>query len=451
MSDSVKINHDFFPVLSEAGKKMLDDLLNHPAAPIYRNQSGHRLLSTEIEALRLFENEIRAAKVFWPKEGKPAWLDFAVQKTFDEVPYYKNLGNPPRKFEDIPPVSRADLAKDIARFVPDSVSIDRLINFRTTGTTGHPLLIASHPIVAARYLAFHKRALDRFGIELAHGQGQVGVVLIGMQNKCFTYVSVTPSMNESGLAKINLHPNDWHDPDDRQRYLEALDPEVIAGDPLSFAELLKLSVNLKPRALFSVGMALSGGLRALLEKRFACPVLDFYSMNEVGPIAVYDPSIDGHVLLQNRLYVEILDTEGQPVPEGEEGEITFTGGFNFCLPLLRYRSGDYASLIRSPDGELVLRRLNGRKPVRFLTQNGNWINNIDVTHALTPLPLSQYGLHQYADGRVALRLASEAMSYADLALSRLEPIFGDAQASVEEINIDGKFMQYTTDLDATIS
>ena len=48
--------------------------------------------------------------------------------------------------------------------VPDDVSVERLIQFSTSGTTGHPLLIASHPVVAARYLAFHKRALRRVGL-----------------------------------------------------------------------------------------------------------------------------------------------------------------------------------------------------------------------------------------------------------------------------------------------
>lgn len=45
-------------------------------------------------------------------------------------------------------------------------------------------------------------------------------------------------MDEAGLAKINLHPDDWRDPDDRARYLDALAPEIVAGDPISFAALL---------------------------------------------------------------------------------------------------------------------------------------------------------------------------------------------------------------------
>ena len=111
-------------------------------------------------------------------------------------------------------------------------------------------------VVAANYLTFQKRALRRFGIELRNGRGKVGVVLIGNQRKCFTYVSVTPSMDESGLAKINLHPADWRDPDDRAKYLDALNPELITGDPLSFAALAKLPVRTQPRALISTSMML---------------------------------------------------------------------------------------------------------------------------------------------------------------------------------------------------
>src|SRR6185369_3802136 len=153
----------------------------------------------------------------------------------ETTPFYRRYGSRPRDFHDIPTISRADLGRDVAQFVPDDVAIDRLINFQTSGTTGHPLLIGSLPSVAASYLAFHKRALRRFGIELAYGRGQVGVVLVGFQKKCFTYVSVTPTMDESGLAKINLHPSDWRDPADRAKYLDALDTEVYTGDPIAFA------------------------------------------------------------------------------------------------------------------------------------------------------------------------------------------------------------------------
>ncbi|OWQ83746.1 AMP-binding protein [Roseateles terrae] len=437
----------FCPTLTEAGQRMLDFLREHPAAPRYTNQSGHRLLADEVQALRGFVDEVKTARVGWPGDGVPDWLPDFVAQTCREVPAYRELPTLSGGFTSLPTTRRADLATDIARYVPDPVPLDRMINFRTTGTTGTPLLIASHPVVASRYLAFHLRALRRAGIEPRHGRGQVGVVLLGVQKRCFTYVSVTPLMDESGLAKINLHPDDWRHPDDRTAYLDALDAEVIAGDPLSFGELLTLPLRTRPRALLSVGMTLSPGLRETLQQRFGCPVLDLYSMNEAGPIAVYDEALRGHLLLQPRLYVEILDAQGRPVPEGARGEITLTGGFNFCLPLLRYRTGDHAALEHTDEGP-VLKGLMGRAPVRFRSAGGDWINNIDVTHALAPWPLTQYALHQGNDGALRLRLTPAALHHGPALTAALAHLLGPLPVTVEPLHADDKVLQYTSDLEA---
>jgi phenylacetate-CoA ligase len=384
-----------YPLLGDSGRRMLDFLREHPNAPVYRNASGNRLDADDLAFVRREEADVLAAGVGWPRGGYPDWLDLFVSDCLREVPHFSAY---PRtgKFEDLPTTARADLGHDIAAFVPDPIPLERMINFQTSGTTGHPLLIASHPRVAAGYLAYHKRALRRFGVTLTAGKAEVGVVLIGYQLICFTYISVTPAMDEAGLAKINLHPVDWNSPDDRRKYLEALAPEVIAGDPLSFTELLDIAPGLRPKAILSTSMTLLPGLRDKLSSTFACPVLDLYSLNEAGPVAVFDPALGGHVLLQPRLYVEILDPQGQPVAEGCRGEITLTGGFNFCLPLLRYRTGDFASLDLA-GGEPVLRGLEGRAFVRFRKPDGIWLNNVDVTHALRPFPLARFSLHQRAD------------------------------------------------------
>lgn len=437
---------DRYPTLTEDGRRMLEHLREHEAAPIYRNQSGNRLTAADIEDVAAFETEILATPFAWRPETPPDWLPAFVGRTLSDVPFFRARGAAPDKFTDLPTTSRADLAADIAPFVPDGIAIDRLINFKTTGTTGHPLLVPSHPAVAACYLPFLKRALGRFGVTLSYGRGQVGVILLGHQRQCFTYVSVTPSMDESGLAKINLHPNDWRDPADRARYLDAMSPELITGDPISFAALLELPVTTRPKALASVAMALSLGLRDALENRFACPVLDIYSMNEVGPIAVFDRAAGGHVLLQPGLYVEIVDEAGQLVPPGTRGEVTVTGGFNFCLPLLRYRTGDFAAIAPGDDAPVLI-GLEGRKPVRFRTAAGEWLNNVDVTHALHGLPLSQYGFHQDASGALSLRLAGDAAAHADAALRALKPLFGDQRIMVEALVAEDKVLQYTSGID----
>ena len=437
---------DRYPTLTEHGRRMLRFLREHPHAPVFRNESGNRLTTDDVARVRAFERDVLAAAVGWRPGEEPPWLGDFVDRCHAEVPYYRRRGARPRRLSDVPTISRADLGRDVAQFVPDSAPLDRLINFRTSGTTGHPVLLASHPVVAAGYLAFHKRALRRVGVELRHGRGEVGLVLIGHQPVCFTYASVTPTMDESGFAKINLHPADWRDPDDRARYLDALAPEVIAGDPISFAELLRLPVRARPRAMLSTSMALAPALRAALEERFGCPVLDVYSMNEAGPVAVLDERAGGHVLLQPGMFVEVLDEGGRPARTGERGEVTLTGGFNFCLPLLRYRTGDHAAL-RLDGGEPVLVGLEGRRPVRFRTMRGAWVNNIEVTHAMRPFPVVQFTLHQAADGALRLRVRGAEPHEARMRAA-VVALFGPDQP-LDLLFVDdfgGKVVQYASEV-----
>jgi phenylacetate-CoA ligase len=446
MTPNILSDTDRFPTLTPAGRDVLRFMREHPHAPIYRNESGNRLSADEVEQVRALEREALGAAIGWQPNQPPAWMKGFVARCIERVPAYRRYGTPPASFTDLPTIDRSDLARDIAQYVPDDVEVDRLINFRTSGTTGHPLLVASHPLVAAQYLGYHKRALRRFGIELQHGRGQVGVVLIGTQSACFTYVSVTPTMGESGLAKLNLHPSDWRHPDDRARYIDALAPEVIAGDPISFAELEQLGITTRPRALLSTSMALSPLLRRRFEAAFGCPVLDLYSLNEAGPVGVAIESAGGHVLLQHRMYVEILDTEGRPVSAGKPGEVTLTGGFNSCLPLLRYRTGDYAALERCA-ADLVLTGLSGRPPVRYRTMSGEWINNIEITHALRRLPLVQYALHQDAAGDLRFIFQGAGVT-AESISSTLAAIFGPNQRMTVRgpVEFDAKVVQYTSGL-----
>jgi len=435
-----------YPTLTEDGKRMLQRLREHRHAPMFRNESGNRLTREDVEAVRAFEREVVEAVVDDQREESAPWLGEYLARVYREVPFYRAMGGAPRRLTDVPPVGRAELGHDVARFVPDSAPVERLINFRTSGTTGHPLLIASHPVVAASYLAFHRRALLRFGVTLRASNGDVGVVLLGYQRKCFTYVSVTPTMDEAGLVKLNLYPDDWRDPEDRRKYLENLSPEVLAGDPISFVELLKLGAALRPRAVLSTSMTLLPALRQELETTFECPVVDLYSLNEAGPIAAFDEACGGHVLLQHRMLVEILDAEGKPVPRGQRGEVTLTGGFNFCLPLVRYRTGDFASL-ELRGAEPVLIGLEGRAPVRFRTHAGEWLNNIEVTHALKPLELRQFQLQQRAGGALLLRVAGLGRREVELRAALLGLFGADQALVVEELDgAEGKLLQYSSEV-----
>ena len=58
---------------------------------------------------------------------------------------------------------------------------------------------------------------------------------------------------------------------------------------------------------------------------------------------------DGAHVNKDHFLVEVVDpASGVPLPEGEVGELVFSTLTKEALPLLRYRTGDLASLTREP-------------------------------------------------------------------------------------------------------
>ncbi len=449
-------NSDRFPLLTNEGRRLLSRLREHPHAPRYTAVCGNRLTAEYLRRVQDYESELNTSPKGWMPGTLPAWLNDFVTRCFREVPFYRRYGAQPTDFHRIPSLARADLSREIWSFVPDTQPLDDLIIYATSGTTGYPLTIPSHPVVGAYYTPLLKAVLATKGIELKSGSGQVGCVLVGYQRKAYTYPSVTPHQDEAGHLKLNLHPDDWRHPDDRGRFLDDCNPELYTGDPIAFAELMRLPLKTRPRALISTAMRLTPGLRQQLEAHFACPVLDVYSMNESGPIAVASDfrsakdrrdfgSLTSHALLQHRLYVEILDPEGNSCPPGGRGEITLTGGLNFFLPLLRYRTNDYASL-GWRDGQPVLIGLEGRPPVLYRGTSGQIINNLDVTGALKHLALPQFRLHQTIDSLLHMKVRRSLVSASQIRAALLTLFGSDQMLTIEEVeSLGDKIIQYTSD------
>ena len=91
--------------------------------------------------------------------------------------------------------------------------------------------------------------------------------------------------------------------------------------------------------------------------------------------------------------------------------------------------------------------LGGRRPVRFRNAQGEWFNNIDVSHALAAVPLSHYGFRQAADGSLTLSLRPEERPlYADAAMQALRTLFGPQPVCVETLDAEDKVLQYRSEL-----
>jgi phenylacetate-coenzyme A ligase PaaK-like adenylate-forming protein len=92
-------------------------------------------------------------------------------------------------------------------------------------------------------------------------------------------------------------------------------------------------------------------LRATIERLLPLRALDIYGLSEViGPgVATECLEQNGLHVNEDHFIVEAIDpVTGEPVPEGTPGELVFTTPTKEALPLLRYRSGDIASLSYDP-------------------------------------------------------------------------------------------------------
>jgi phenylacetate-CoA ligase len=94
---------------------------------------------------------------------------------------------------------RADLSREPWAFVPDSQPLDDLVIYQTSGTTGHPLDILTHPEPLAMYVPLIRAALATRGIQLQGISGQVAIVLVCFQKSTWTYASISPALNQAGF------------------------------------------------------------------------------------------------------------------------------------------------------------------------------------------------------------------------------------------------------------
>jgi phenylacetate-CoA ligase len=89
-------------------------------------------------------------------------------------------------------------------------------------------------------------------------------------------------------------------------------------------------------------------MRGEIERRLGITALDIYGLSEIiGPGVSVEcrEGKSGLHVWEDHFLVEIIDPDTeQPVPEGGEGELTFTSLTKEAFPLVRYRTGDVCSL-----------------------------------------------------------------------------------------------------------
>jgi phenylacetate-CoA ligase len=96
------------------------------------------------------------------------------------------------------------------------------------------------------------------------------------------------------------------------------------------------------RQVRTIGETLSDEIRKRCRQAGGIEVVDLYSSQEFGIIALQCPVSGLYHVQSESLLVEVLNDDGQPCKPGEIGRIVITDLHNFATPIIRYEIRDYA-------------------------------------------------------------------------------------------------------------
>jgi phenylacetate-coenzyme A ligase PaaK-like adenylate-forming protein len=138
--------------------------------------------------------------------------------------------------------------------------------------------------------------------------------------------------------------------------IKDLQPDILTCTPSYAVRLGEALAEAGVRPTMTAGIfgaePWSNELRTRLNELLGLQALDIYGLSEIiGPGVASECVVaaDGLHVNEDHFLVEAVDpVTGQPVPAGELGELVFTTVTKQALPLLRYRTGDIASLNRAP-------------------------------------------------------------------------------------------------------
>jgi phenylacetate-CoA ligase len=392
------------PLLTPKGERMLRRLQEHPDAPRFNYATGDRLHREDQEQIEQFREALQTQRGPRPPGPPPAILQ-RIAGLRERVPWLREhipAGiDLAREWPALPTTGRVDLARAPWDFVPDDEPLDRLVIYRTAGTTGHPISVPHHPLAIRCYEPLLEFALARHGARPEFTPETVACFLVGAQIRTYTYAAVLYNWAGAGFAKLNIRQTEWPNEGSQARYFKDLEPQFLTGDPISFTEMMRLDLPARPLALVTTSVALSPQLKQRLGERYRAPVIDWYSLVETGPIGYGCPLGHGYHLLPHDLYAEVLRPDGTPAPPGQRGEIAVTGGRNVFAPLFRYRTGDFGCMDHGscPCGDPMPRfvDLEGRVPILLRSGDGTPVSTVDISRLLREFPLLLHEFSQRAD------------------------------------------------------
>jgi len=287
-------------------------------------------------------------------------LQTVIRRLWERVPLYRTRMNERgiapediRSLADIvnlPFTSKTDL-RDTYPFGLFASPMEDVVRLHaSSGTTGKPIVVSytqedldTWTSVMARAIAscgLHKGDIlqNAFGYGLFtgglgyhYGAEQLGSTVIPVSGGSTDRQIMI--MRDFGVTAICCTPS---------YFLHLLDRGEALG--VDFRQL-RLRIGMFGAEPWTVAM------RRHFEEAAGIKAYDLYGLSEIiGPgVAVECRCQDGLHVIEDHFYPEIVDPDtGEPLPDGEEGELVFTTLSKQAMPLARFRTHDLTALIPGP-------------------------------------------------------------------------------------------------------
>lgn len=232
---------------------------------------------------------------------------------------------------------------------------ERIVEIVTTsGTTGEPLLWMLTEADLRRLARNEQLSFDCAGLT-----ARDTVLVAVAMDRCFMAgLAYWLGLREIGCGVVRSGATS---PLLVLEMIQRVQPTAIVGVP-SFLRIVadkarELSVDLRASPvgkLICIGEPIrEAGFNlnasgAALEAAWGAKVFSTYGVTELANSLCECEAGQGGHLHEDQLHLEILDDAGQPVADGEVGEVVATTFGVEAMPVIRYRTGDCAALFRAP-------------------------------------------------------------------------------------------------------
>ncbi|GAA4478617.1 phenylacetate--CoA ligase PaaK [Microbacterium panaciterrae] len=285
-------------------------------------------------------------------------LRWSVHHAYENVPFYRlafqRAGIHPDDIRTLADVARLPFTtkSDLREYYPFGMFAVPMSDVRrihaSSGTTGRPTVVG-----------YTQDDLDNWADLVARSLRAAGVQPGWKVHNAYGYGLFTGGLGaHAGIERLGatVIPMSGGQTAKQVQLITDFEPDAIMCTPtylLTIADAME-AAGIDPRST-SLKVGILGAepwtneMRHQIEQRLNIDAVDIYGLSEVmGPGVAMESALtkDGPHIWEDHFLPEIIDPEtGEPVADGEPGELVFTSLTKQAFPVIRYRTRDLTRLL----------------------------------------------------------------------------------------------------------